>query len=114
MVGELFDKAAETYAEKGYSATGWERRGTLSQGKETRIAVSLAGGQTYQLIGVCSDDCGNLDIQLIDANGKVVSEDLEDDDFPIVGVNRSGNYTMRVVMVTCSDACDFGVKSFMK
>jgi hypothetical protein len=114
IIGQLFDKASEIYTGKGYAATGWERRGTLAQGKEQRIPVTLGGGTSYQLIGVCSTDCENLDIQVLDASGKEVGKDFEADDFPIVEVPASGNYTARVVMVACEGDCDFGVKAFVK
>jgi hypothetical protein len=113
-LGQLFDKADEIYTQKGYTATGWERRGTLAQGKEQLIQVALSGGASYQLIGVCDTDCKNLDIQLLDANGKEVDKDVEDDDFPIVGADASGTYTARVTMTTCEGTCAFGVKSFSK
>ena len=114
VIGQLFDKATEIYTGKGYAATGWERRGTLTQGKEQLIQVAFSGGGSYQLIGVCDTDCKNMDIQLLDANGKEVTKDVEDDDFPIVGVEASGTYTARVTMVACQGSCAFGVKAFAK
>lgn len=113
-IGQLFDKADEIYTGKGYAGTGWERRGTLEQGKELRIPVTLNGGASYQLIGVCDTSCKNMDIQLLDASGKEVDKDVEDDDFPIVGVEASGTYTARVVMIACEGSCGFGVKAFAK
>lgn len=114
VIGQLFDKANEIYTGKGYAPTGWERRGTLGQGKEQLIQVTFSGAGSYQLIGVCDTDCKNLDIQLLDANGKEVTKDVEDDDFPIVGVEASGTYTARVTMVACAGSCAFGVKAFAK
>ncbi len=113
-IGQLFDKADEIYTEKGYAGTGWERRGELGQGKEQRIQITLGGGTSYQLIGVCDTNCKNLDIELLDANGKEVDKDVEDDDFPIVGVEGSGTYTARVTMTACEGSCAFGVKAFAK
>jgi len=114
VIGQLFDKATEIYTGKGYAATGWERRGALAQGKEQLIQVTFSGAGSYQLIGVCDTDCKNLDIQLLDANGKEIIKDVEDDDFPIVGVEASGTYTARVTMVACQGSCSFGVKAFAK
>jgi len=113
-IGQLFDKANEIYTEKGYAATGWERRGTLAQGKEQLVQVTLSGGTSYQLIGVCDTDCKNLDIHLLDASGKEVDKDDQEDDFPIVGVEASGTYTARVTMTACDGSCAFGVKAFAK
>jgi hypothetical protein len=114
VIQQLFDKANEIYSQKGYAGTGWEQRGTLQQGAEVRIPVKLSGGGEYSLVGVCDTDCSNMDIQLLDASGKEVAKDVEDDDFPIVGVTASGSYVARVIMVACKDSCAYGVKSFVK
>lgn len=114
MIGELFDKAAEIYADKGYTGSGWERRGSLEQGKEQSFPLVLNGGSSYQVIGVCDGDCGNLDIHLYDGAGKLVDKDEQEDDFPIVGVEASGSYTAKVTMAKCGGSCAFGVKTFQK
>ncbi|WP_213979913.1 hypothetical protein [Sphingomonas sp. dw_22] len=114
IIGQLFDKASEIYSNKGYTATGWERRGSLEQGKEQVFQLALNGASEYQIIGVCDGDCENLDIHLYDASGKLVDKDDQTDDFPIVGVDASGNYVARVTMEKCGGTCAFGVKTFQK
>lgn len=114
MIGELFDKAAQIYADKGYASTGWERRGTMEQGKEQSFQIALNGAASYQVIGVCDGACENLDIRLYDSAGKLVDKDEQEDDFPIVGIEASGSYTAKVTMAKCGGTCAFGVKTFQK
>ena len=116
-VDDLLAKATETYQSRGYTPGGWTQRGSLAQGEEQALTVTLQAGQSYQIIGMCDHDCSNLDATLSDPAGNVVSSDTKDDDFPIVGVKPqvSGSYTLRVRMVTCGeDGCAFGVKLFRK
>ena len=113
IVGTLFGKATEIYKDKGYGPTGWEQRGELDEGAETRLTVKLSAGTSFSIVGVCDLDCGNLDIRLLDIGGNEVTKDIQDDDFPIVNVTTAGTYTARVIMVKCkSNPCAFGAKAF--
>jgi hypothetical protein len=115
IIATLFGKATEIYKDKGYKPNGWEQRGELKQGAETRLQVKLTGGKAYSIVGMCDTDCGNADIVLLDASGKEVTKDVEKDDFPIVNVTASGNYTVRLIMVACkSDPCAYGAKAFVQ
>ncbi|MGC1525491.1 MAG: hypothetical protein WA783_05525, partial [Phormidesmis sp.] len=72
-------------------------------------------GVTYSLVGVCDEDCSDLDIVLYDDNGNIVASDLQPDDFPVVTVTPRWNaqFTINVRMVSCSIApCRFGVGAF--
>ena len=113
IIQKLFDKAAEVYQDKGFSPTGFQQRGEMKQGGEASFSVTLKGGSQYSVVGVCDTDCSNLDSYITDSSGNLVDSDVEDDDFPIVSVNASGTYTVRLVMKACSSApCAFGVKAF--
>lgn len=116
-IDELLAKATEKFQERSYSNTGWTQRGSMAQGAEQTLTVSLQGGGAYQIIGMCDKQCSNLDATLSDPSGNVVASDTEADDFPIVAAKpqASGTYTLRVRMVTCGgDSCGFGVRLFRK
>ncbi len=111
----LFAKALEAYREQGYKPTGWEQKGKLAAKGEQLFKVTLTGGSSFQLVGVCDNDCDDLDIQLLDSAGKEVDKDDKKDDFPIVGTTSAGTYQARVTMVACkTDRCAFGVKAFVQ
>ena len=116
-IDELLAKATEKYQDRGYSDAGWTQRGSLAQGEERTLTVTLQAGESYQLIGMCDQECSNLDAALLDSGGNVVSSDTQADDFPIVGITpqASGTYTVKLQMVTCSGGgCAFGARLFRK
>jgi hypothetical protein len=117
IIDQLFEKAIEAFGNKGYSPTGWQQKSALGQNSEQSFTFRLQAGQTYQIVASCDTDCSNVDAVLIDPSGKIVSSDVEADDFPIVSTTpaSSGIYTLRVSMITCkTSACAIGVKSFQK
>ena len=115
LVEQLLAKADELFRNEGYRSTGWTRTGELKQGERTELAVKLTGGKAYQLVGACDGDCKDMDIQIVDLNGREVDRDEQEDDFPIVHVPQSGNYTVRVIMASCSASpCAYGVRAYAK
>lgn len=112
----LFDAANTKFAERGYAATQFVRTGELANNGSDHFSVHLSGKQT-QILGACDNDCKNMDMQLVDAGGNVISEDVEPDDFPIVSSTSKyvGDYTIVVKMVTCGAApCHYSVKMWDK
>ena len=58
-----------------------------------------------------------MDLRLYDPDGDEIDSDVGDDDWPVVKVAsaRSGTYTIKVVMASCStDPCYYGVGAFKK
>jgi hypothetical protein len=112
VIGTLMSKADELFGDKGFKPTGWQQRGELKQGGEATFQISLKAG-TNALVGMCNTDCSNIDMYITDSSGTAVDQDVEDDDFPIVMLTQSGNFNVRIVMKTCSEArCEFGVKGY--
>lgn len=112
----LFEAAATKFAENGYAPTAFVRTGRLANNAIDRIPVHLSGQQT-EILGACDNDCKNMDMQLLDSGGNVVSEDNEADDFPIVSSSNKyvGDYVIVVKMVNCGAApCNYSVKMFAK
>lgn len=66
-------------------------------------AVTLKAGRSYFLMGVCDEDCLDLDLELFDGNGNLISQDNTESDLPVVEVNvaTGGAFTLRVTMHTC-------------
>jgi hypothetical protein len=84
----------------------------LNEGQTQSYPISLVGGRNYTIGGVCDNDCPDLDIKLIDPNGREVAADVLTDSVPIVEhrATRSGNYTVRVVMYDCNvSPCSAGL-----
>lgn len=86
--------------------------GSLRTGETRTIPVDLDQGVTYNVIGTCDGDCTDLDLQLRQLDGTVISTDTKADDYPMVTVtpSRGGKFHIVVSMAACSaQPCWYGV-----
>lgn len=115
QIRELLNKADEVMTKNGYSSLGWAKVGAAEPGAITRFKISFAGGGQLQIVGVCDNDCSDIDAHLYDSNGNEVAKDVEKDDAPIVGTTTAGTYTVQLDMITCKAApCGFAMKAYKK
>lgn len=77
---------------------------SLQPGTSYDWGVSLEAGVRYLVVGACDNECSNVDIQLVDAGGAVVAQDVLADDFPVVDFTppAAGAYQIRMLMRTCT------------
>ena len=104
----------------GYSRVdGVTKVGLLKNGESTSLDVTLNLDRSYRLVGVCDQQCSDMDMKLYNSGGALVDEDTSTDDIPLVDVSprASGSYTMKVTMADCSNAgygCYYGVTLLRK
>jgi len=90
--------------------------GSLDNENTEWVEVNLSKGNTYYLLGVCDNDCSDLDLKLYDSN-TIISEDMASDDYPLVSVTPTADtqYRVQVVMASCSlSPCRYGLAVYMK
>jgi hypothetical protein len=91
--------------------------GDLGNGGEADITLNVRSGVSYAIVGVCDNDCRDMDLKLYDDNGNLISSDTQRDDTPLVRVTPRWNarFTIRVIMANCSNApCRYGIGFFGK
>lgn len=79
------------------------------------VTFSLRPNHSYIFLGVCDQDCIDMDLQLFDERGRLIDEDFTLGDVPLVGAtpNRYVTYTVRVTIPTCyAWRCTYGVAAF--
>jgi hypothetical protein len=102
---------------RGYSMSGDVFDGNLKNNYYEDLTIKLQPGTSYAFMGVCDQDCRDIDLRLFDPDGDEVASDVRNDDWPIVSVMPSytGTYTLRVVMASCSkDPCYYGIGVYTK
>jgi len=100
----------------GYSSRNYII-GRLNDDEDETWTISLFGGNTYRITGACDGDCQDIDLVLLDDDGKELDSDLLVDDAPILNytVKVTGAYSIRVIMAQCKeDPCYFGLGVFFK
>ncbi|MCC7185884.1 MAG: hypothetical protein IT185_06570 [Acidobacteria bacterium] len=90
--------------------------GKLADGATDTWTFPLERGKEYLIIGVCDNDCTDVDLVVKGGNGVIV-KDEEVDDTPVTRfrVTSSGRFTVEVTMADCKDEpCFFGFGLFEK
>jgi hypothetical protein len=105
---------------RGAFGAGWELThdvvtGALPEHGRDLVRLRLRGGQTYAIAATCDEDCSDIDLELFDPSGALVSRDVGSDDTPVVTSNPSlsGTYRVRLTMASCrTDPCRYAVGVF--
>ncbi|MEC4984474.1 MAG: hypothetical protein SAJ37_18170 [Oscillatoria sp. PMC 1068.18] len=87
----------------------------LGDNGEDSLTVTLRSGVSYHIIGVCDQDCSDLDLRLYDDRGNLIDSDDEGDDLPVVSVTPrwTGQFKVEVDMYNCdANYCYYGVGAF--
>lgn len=112
QVTRLLSRASNIASSNGLQLTHQPWIGSLGDGESTRLGLNLDGGTAYMLVGVCDNDCADLDFRLFDPNGNEVAADVATDDTPVITITprRGGQYTLQAVMADCRNApCRYGI-----
>lgn len=115
QVRKQLNEIGKSLESKGFELTYQVYTGDLKQEESEEVTFRLQRGVRYALVGVCDQDCGDLDIRLMDPSDREIGKDVEKDDVPVVEItaDKSGEYTLRVEMAECADQpCAFGIGVF--
>ncbi|MBI1251233.1 MAG: hypothetical protein GC189_07165 [Alphaproteobacteria bacterium] len=115
-VREILDASSERHATAGYALLGQEVMAAVAlEGDGHRQTLNAEAGRRYRVQAACDQDCSDIDIEVLDSDGQQVASDFAFDNNPFVEFTaaRSGAYTARVWLVTCSqEPCFVGVRTF--
>lgn len=115
QVQDQLDVAGDVLRPDGYTLVGEPHIDTLDDEMSEDFNVTLEAGVKYMLVGVCDNDCPDIDLRLLDSSGSEVDSDYEEDAFPMVEVTptRTASYQVHVYMADCSTGtCFYGVGVF--
>jgi hypothetical protein len=114
---EQLEVAGLALSAQGYEMTHEPYLGDLAEGDSDLLGVTLDKGREYALVGVCDEDCRDLDMRVLSLSGEEIDSDVEVDDYPMVEVTvtGSGGFRLEVIMATCQDGpCAYGIGVFAK
>jgi hypothetical protein len=117
QVRQQIEKAGGELARQGFSLTHQIFTGDLKDAETENVIFELDATGTYVVLGVCDNDCKDLDLELLDPAGRQVDSDVEEDDAPVVAVSpaRRERYTVRAIMADCTASpCRYGIGVFKK
>lgn len=114
QVNQYLDVAGQAIASQ-FTPTGYQKSGSLKQGASERVSVNVGGSGNYAVLGVCDNDCSDVDIQVLGSDGGVLGSDYAMDDRPIVRFGSAGaaTVTVEVSMAACSaEPCRYGFRMY--
>ena len=117
QVQTYLSRAARVLEERGYVETQERYVESLRESRSHTIRLTLRADESYSIVGVCDNDCSDLDFKLYDDADNLIDEDMETDDTPIVSVTprRTGEFRLSVQMADCTnEPCYFGVGVWRK
>jgi hypothetical protein len=109
--------AANAIRSQGYNADRAPITGSLNDDADQSQPITLQGGMRYAIVGVCDQDCTDVDLQIFGPDGSKLDEDLELDDTPVLEFVApvTGQYRLRVMMPSCNqNPCYWGAQVFVK
>ncbi|MCC7463242.1 MAG: trypsin-like peptidase domain-containing protein [Gammaproteobacteria bacterium] len=80
-------------------------------------SLQLDAGRTYAVVAVCDDDCSDVDMALLDTQGKSVVRDVDGSDVAMLSYvpTVSGRHWIRVRVAACSaEPCGYAVQVFVR
>ncbi|HET9455682.1 MAG TPA: hypothetical protein VFO66_15465, partial [Gemmatimonadaceae bacterium] len=86
--------------------------GVAEEGVTELGTFLLTAGRTYQVAGVCDEDCDDLDLRVMGPGAERLGTDDETDDTPLVGFTApvTGAYHVGATMADCeTETCVFAV-----
>ena len=109
--------ASDTVRQHGYAADREPMMGSLNASANESMQVNLQGGVRYAIIGVCDNDCSDVDLRIWDPSGTKLAEDILTDDTPVLEftATATGQYRLSVEMAACrTNPCYWGVQIFKR
>lgn len=117
VVRRQLDEAGKVATDKGYAMSHEIFMGRLDDDASESLNIPLDGGTKYILVGVCDQDCSDVDLTIYDPDGNEVDSDLLTDDKPVLELDprSNGRYRVKVSMVACTaNPCRYGVGVWAK
>lgn len=84
----------------------------INRGRTDTYRVTLDGGSEYMIVSFCDTDCDDVDLHLYDMSGRLLDEDVEYDDYPIVTVSPKATtrYEVEISVPGChARRCTVGI-----
>jgi hypothetical protein len=89
--------------------------GKIREKVEAPFTLKMDANVEYKIVGVCNDDCQNLQLTLNNTNGEKVAEQSKDSSVPTIKFtpNESKDFILRAKPEKCvGGRCEFGMVMF--
>ncbi len=112
---QQLDSQEPNNAERGFAHAVGPLAGTLSSSHAAQLPLTLRAGQEIRVVGVCDQDCSDLDIRILNPRGQIIAQDVRRNDHPVVDLRAEmfGQHTIEVGMIDCdAPRCRYAVNVY--
>lgn len=117
QLDQQLQKSRELFQQQGYSVAAGPFTGALPAGGKERFTLPVQSGVSYKLLGICDNDCTDVDLRVFNLNGQNIGEDVTDDDVPLVELQPTGTGTVQIeaqVVACSSEPCYHAIEVYWK
>ncbi len=95
---QQLDNQEPNNAERGFAHAVGPLAGTLASSRAAQLPLTLRAGQEIRIVGVCDEECRDLDIRVLNPRGEIVAQDVRGNDHPVVDLRAEmfGQHTIEV------------------
>jgi hypothetical protein len=109
--------AEALWLSSGYTKSHDTYYGDLRDGSYNNVSLNLRKGYRYNIVGLCDNDCRDIDLFIYDENNNLIARDVLTDSAPIVEVapRWTGPFQLRISMADCRvNPCRYAVTVYAK
>lgn len=103
--------------ELGYVRTGDSFTGGLRAAASETVTLTLDETREHIIVGVCDNDCSDIDLALDEMSGRQVVADRDGNDVPVLEVasGHTGAHRLTITMASCTTApCRYAVAVYSR
>ncbi|HEV8263777.1 MAG TPA: hypothetical protein VGQ06_02425 [Gemmatimonadales bacterium] len=97
-------RLAASWSPRGFAPVGDLRVGVLGEHERDSLAVEVESGLQYVVLGICDEDCGDIDFHLFDPAGKEIASEVKTGSRAVTWTTpaTTGTHRLEVAMGRCS------------
>ncbi|MGB3511650.1 MAG: hypothetical protein WBA93_20905 [Microcoleaceae cyanobacterium] len=116
---QVICKLKETVEEQekaGNKLVFWPLIGKVKERVEVPFTAKLSSDTSYTILGVCDDNCNDLNLTLKNEQGEKIANDEKEDGIPVISFTptEKSDYRITARPDKCStETCEFGMVLFV-
>ncbi|MEQ1818842.1 MAG: hypothetical protein ABL871_09545 [Terricaulis sp.] len=114
---QQLDNQEPNNSERGFAHAVGPLAGSLASSRAAQLPLTLRAGQEIRIVGVCDEDCNDLDIRVLNPRGEIIAQDVRGNDHPVVDLRAEmfGQHTIEVGMIDCdAPRCRYAVNVYTR
>ncbi|NER01983.1 MAG: hypothetical protein F6K17_04695 [Okeania sp. SIO3C4] len=109
-------ETVEQQEKAGKKLVFWPLIGKVKERVEVPFTAKLSSNTSYTILGVCDDNCNDLNLTLKNQQGEKIANDEKQDGVPVISFTPTENNDYRITARPdkCStEQCEFGMVLFV-